>query len=106
MPAFTLEIPHNLGRQGARARLESFLEKISEKYKGQIGDLTGNWEGDQLHFAFATFGIKITGKIEVLEDKVLFHGELPFSAMIFKGKISGGIKEALERALTVDKQGT
>jgi hypothetical protein len=30
---------------------------------------------------------------------VLLRGELPFSAMMFKGKILGGIEEALAKAL-------
>ncbi len=99
MPAFTAEVPHSLGQQAARERLESFLQKISEKYKGQIGDLTGAWNDDVLNFAFSTYGIKISGNLAVQEDKVVMNGELPFSAMMFKGKIVGGIQDALENAL-------
>lgn len=100
MPSFSTEIPHSLGKQAAKARLESFLQKISEKYKGQIGQLEGNWVDDVMKFSFVTFGIKIDGRMVVQEDKVVLDGDLPFSAMMFKGKISGGIREAIEKELT------
>jgi hypothetical protein len=35
----------------------------------------------------------------VEDDRVVFQGDLPFSAMVFKGKISSGIQEALQKAL-------
>jgi putative polyhydroxyalkanoate system protein len=99
MPAFSVEVPHVLGQPGARQRLESFLEKLAEKYKGQVSDLQGTWADDALNFSFSTFGIKIAGTMHVADDKVVMRGELPFSAMIFKGKITSGIQDALAKAL-------
>jgi len=99
MPSFSVEVPHQLGKQGARSRLENFLQTIGEKYKGQIGHLEGSWQDDTLRFNLTTFGIRIDGSIAVEEDRVVLQGELPFSALMFKGKISGGIQEALAKAL-------
>jgi putative polyhydroxyalkanoate system protein len=100
MPAFTAEVPHSLGQKAARERLDHFLDKIGEKYKGQISDLSGAWNDDVLSFSFSTFGIKINGTMTVDDNMVRLNGELPFSAMIFKGKIVGGIQEALAKALS------
>lgn len=99
MPSFSFEIPHSMGQEAAKARLEGFLDRIGQQYAGQISGLEGSWTDNVLGFHFSTFGIKIAGKMTVEEDRVLFHGELPFSAMVFKGKISGGIQEALQKAL-------
>ena len=99
MPGFSTEVPHQLGQDGARERLKSFLDKISEKYKDQISDLTGDWTGNTLNYAFSTFGIKIDGSLDVEADKVSMKGNLPFAAMMFKGKIENDIKAALEKAL-------
>jgi len=99
MPSFNTEVPHSLGRAAAKSRLETFLAKIEEKYQGQINEMTGQWEGDTLKYSFTTFGIKIAGTMEVQEDQVVLHGDLPFSAMMFKGKIASSIKEGLERTL-------
>jgi putative polyhydroxyalkanoate system protein len=99
MPGFTTEVPHALGQDGAKARLEKFLERIGEKYKDQISDMDGAWDGNVLNYSFSTYGIKIKGKMSVEEDKVRMDGELPFAALMFKGKISSQIQKALEKAL-------
>ena len=99
MPGFTTEVPHNLGQQAAKDKLESFLERISEKYKDQISNMDGSWNDNILDYSFTTYGINIKGKMSVEEDKVRMDGELPFAAMMFKGKISSQIQTALEKAL-------
>ena len=99
MPSISFEIPHSLGRAGARTRLDRFLDVINEKYQGQISDLNSSWTDDTLSYSFTTYGIKVKGTIGVSDDRVLFHGELPFSAMIFKNKITSGIQAALEKTL-------
>ena len=99
MPAFKAEVPHGLGQQAARERMESFLQKIAEKYKGQIGDLTGAGMTTCWNLRFRPLASRSRGTLAVQEDKVVMNGELPFSAMMFKGKIVGGIQEALEKAL-------
>jgi putative polyhydroxyalkanoate system protein len=99
MPSFQAEVPHALGQQAAREKLEGFLQKIGEKYKGQISHMEGTWQENVLNFAFSTFGIKISGKMTVENDRIVMDGELPFSAMMFKNKIVGGIQEALQKAL-------
>ena len=99
MPSFNVEVPHSLGQAAAQERMESFLDSMERKYKDQISDMQGSWSDNILSFSFSTFNIKIDGKMTVEEDKVLFNGELPFAAMMFKGKIASGIQEALEKAL-------
>ncbi|MCA9196443.1 MAG: polyhydroxyalkanoic acid system family protein [Planctomycetales bacterium] len=99
MPGFSTEVPHGLGQDGAKQRLESFLEKVQEKYKDQISEISGNWEGHTLNYVLTTFGIKIDGKLDVQEDKICMSGNLPFAAMMFKGKIESQIKAALEKTL-------
>jgi len=79
--------------------MDSFLETMEKKYKDQISDMDGSWSDNILNFSFNTFGIKIDGKMTVAEDNVQMDGELPFAAMMFKGKIASGIQEALEKAL-------
>ena len=99
MPSFNVQVPHSLGQDAAKARMDSFLETMEKKYKDQISDMDGSWSDNILNFSFNTFGIKINGKMTVAEDNVQMDGELPFAAMMFKGKIASGIQEALEKAL-------
>lgn len=99
MPSFTTEVPHSLGQADAKEKLSSFLDRITEKYKDQVSDLDGEWTENVLTYRFSTFGIRISGEVTVLDDKVIVHGEIPFSAMMFKGKISSGIQDAIEKTL-------
>jgi len=99
MPSFSTEVPHSLGQDAAKEKLSTFLDRIHEKYKDQVSDLQGEWNDNILAYSFSTFGIRISGELTVLDDKVLVKGEIPFSAMMFKGKISSGVQEAIEKTL-------
>jgi hypothetical protein len=41
----------------------------------------------------------IDGQVTVTDDKVTADGNLPFAAMILRGKIVDGVRDALEAAL-------
>ena len=97
MPKLDLEIPHQLSADEAKARLTQFTEALQSKFQDQVSDLEQSWEGNDLIFGFKTFGIKIEGKISSLDNKLVLDGELPFAAMMFKGKIESEIREQLER---------
>ena len=94
MPKINLEIPHKLSAEDARKRLEKFTESLPQD---QIKDLEQSWNENTLTFGFKTFGIKIGGDLTAAEEKLLVNLELPFSAMMFKGKIESEIKKQLER---------
>jgi putative polyhydroxyalkanoate system protein len=99
MPAFNVEVPHQLGREEARQRLEHFVRKATEMYKDQVSDLKGEWSGDTLNFAITTYGFKISGALEVQDTLVRLSGTLPFVAMAFRGKIEKSFASELQRAL-------
>ena len=99
MPKFNFEIPHPLSVADAKDRLDRFIEGLEAKLGDSVKNLERNWEGDSLLFGFRTFGINISGKMDVEEDRVKVEGDLPLSAMMFKGKIESEIKENLQRLL-------
>ncbi len=99
MPKLNLEVPHQLTAAEAKDRLQSFSESLQENFKDQVSDLEQSWEDNELVFAFKSFGIKIQGRIGVLADKLVVDGELPFAAMMFKGKIESEIRTQLERRM-------
>jgi putative polyhydroxyalkanoate system protein len=99
MPKLSITIPHTLGRDHAAQRLNSFMERLKEKHQDQVGNLQEAWEGDTLKFSFTTFGFKISGAGTLSEDEVKMDIDLPFAAMMFKGKIESEIRETLTRIL-------
>jgi hypothetical protein len=99
MPKFNVQVPHSLTQQEARTRLERFTEMLQQKFQNQISELQQSWENDTLHFRFKTYGIPLEGDITVTDRELNLAGNLPISAMMFRGKIESTIREELERLL-------
>ena len=99
MPKFNLEVPHKLGADEAKGRLERKAEFLFEKFGDQVKDLSQTWVGNILNFGFKTMGMRFDGNVAVEEDRVQVNGDLPFAAMMFKGKIESEIRQQLEHIL-------
>jgi len=97
MPKFSVHVPHSLSQQEARLRLERFAERLQQKFQNQVSDLHQEWENDTLRFRLKTYGIPLEGRITVSDTELDLDGDLPFSAMMFRGKIESTIREELER---------
>lgn len=91
MPKFNVRVPHSLPQADAKQRLDGFAKVISEKLQDQVSDLEQSWEGDTLRFRFKTYGIPLSGGIKVEDKQLVVDGELPITAMMFKGKIESSI---------------
>ena len=99
MPKLTVSVPHTRGQAAATERLKGLLVKAKERSLDKVTDLTEEWGENNLKFAFSTFGQKIKGEVAVEEDKVNVDVDLPFMAMMFKGKIEQELKDSLNKAL-------
>ena len=99
MPAFQVNVPHNLGKEQALERVKSFLEKVAERYKDQVSKMEGTWVDNVLKFAMTTYGFTISGTLTVDENVAHIDGQLPFAAMAFKGKIEKTIADELGKRL-------
>jgi hypothetical protein len=97
MPKFNVNVPHSLSQDEARSRLERFAEMLEKKFQNQVSELHQSWENDTLNFRFKTYGIPLSGGITVGTNELSCAGELPFSAMMFRGKIESAIREELEK---------
>ena len=100
MPKFGVRVPHQLSKDEARSRLERFAEMLQQKFESQVSDLQQSWEADTLRFHFKTYGIPLDGGITVADNELNLAGDLPFSAMMFRGKIEAAIREQLERLVS------
>lgn len=97
MPKFHVEVPHSLTPDEARERLDRFVDILRQKFQDSVSELDQSWDGDTLRFKFKSYGIPLQGGIAVLEKSLSVDGEIPFTAMMFKGKIESSIKEQLTR---------
>jgi hypothetical protein len=99
VPKFQLEVPHTFTAEEAKSRLERFIDSLQAQYGDKVSELEQAWNGNKLTFGFKTFGFKIAGAIASLEKKLAVSGDIPFAAMMFKGKIESEIREQLSRLM-------
>lgn len=97
MPKFGVRVPYTIDKDEARTRLERFAEMLEAKFANQVSDLQQSWDGDTLKFHFKTYGIPLDGGITVGDNELNVAGDIPFAAMMFKGKIESEIREQLEK---------
>jgi hypothetical protein len=99
MPALKMSFPHSLGRQTAQERLQTLLEKVKHRYGDQVSNLRESWADNILDFGFTTYGFGIQGSLTVDEKEVRLDGQIPFAAMMFKGKIEQALRDQMTRLL-------
>lgn len=107
MPSFKKEVPlpSGVSKEKAVASLKFLLEKVRDKYKDQIKNLEDTWDEEKgtLVFSFRTYGFDIKGDVTVDDEKVSLKGDLPFAAMMFKGRIEQSIGDEINRELEAVK---
>ena len=88
----TVEIPHDLGLQEARRRIEAGFGRLEHQFGGGgLARLEKRWSGDTLSFQAQVLGQTVTGRLEVMAALVRMELDLPpFLAMIassLKGRL-------------------
>jgi hypothetical protein len=73
-----VSIPHRLGRQEAKRRLDAGISRLAPELGAIVGGLDYSWNGDTLTFRAVAMWQTISGRIEVLEDTVRVEIDLPW----------------------------
>ncbi|MEG3165836.1 polyhydroxyalkanoic acid system family protein [Sphingomonas sp. PB2P19] len=94
----SLDIPHSLGKQAVRQRLEGGVGQIASKIPGG-GHVDHRWEGDTMHFSVQAMGQTIASTATVFEDKVHAVVDLPGILGLFASKIKGAIEREAPKLL-------
>lgn len=101
MPKLSFAVPHSLTREEAANRLKNLLERVKAKnpdveiLQENIGEHSGT-------FAFKAKGFKVSGGLQIEDDKVQVDADLPFAAMLFKGRIESEVRGIMEKSLSPD----
>ena len=88
----TLALPHTLGREGARARVDAKIGKLAGHIPGGA-DVVHRWEGDTMHFTVAAMGQSVVSRLTVYDAHL--HCEIDLPGLL--GLFGGTIKAAIER---------
>jgi hypothetical protein len=73
-----VSIPHRLGREEAKRRLDSGISRIRPELAALMSALDWSWDRDRLNFRAVAAWQTITGAIEVLDDLVRISIDLPW----------------------------
>lgn len=82
----TVDIPHKLGREVARARIDGGIGKLADMVPGG-GTVEHAWAGDVMTFTLAVMGQKVVSRLEVFDDKIHAVVSVPPMLALFAGKI-------------------
>lgn len=100
MPKFSAEASHTLGQAEATERLKDFVQDAQQRFAEHVSEMDGSWNDNVLDFSLSTFGMKITGTITVDDSAARVAGQLPLTAMPFRGKIEQTLAAELGQALS------
>jgi hypothetical protein len=93
----TIAIPHRLGKQEAKARLDAGFANLAAEMGGgraRLVRVRQSWDGDRLHFQAAALGQSVTGRVEVGESEVRVEIDLPAFLANFANAIRGRVQNA------------
>jgi hypothetical protein len=102
MPAtktIDVSIPHRLGRDEAKARIQGGAEKFRAQFGGQLAHVEENWSGYHADFKFGAMGQSITGRMDVESDAIKISVDLPWMLAMIAEKVRGRITEEGRRLL-------
>lgn len=90
-----MNIPHSLGKEEARRRIDAGFGRMRQQMTGGLGAMLAmseRWEGDRLHFEGGGLGQKVSGRLDVLADSVRLEIDLPDILAAIADKIAGRLK--------------
>lgn len=93
MPKLSLAVSHSLTQEEAVKRIKDLLNEIKTQFAGKISDLHEEWHEHTGKFDFSAMGFPVSGTLTVKASQVEISGNLPFAAMLLKGKIETAITD-------------
>ena len=98
----TVNIPHQLGKDEARRRIDEGFGRMRQQMTAGLGGMLTfqeRWEGDRLHFEGSGLGQKLTGRLDVRADSVEIQLDLPEMLAAIADLISGRIRQEGQKLL-------
>jgi len=84
-------VPHQLGKQEAKRRLQSGMGQIRSQLSGFGASVEDHWSNDRVDFTVVALAQTIGGRIDIEEELVRIEVDLPWMLAMLAEKISGRI---------------
>lgn len=88
----TVTIPHQLGKQEAKNRLQNGTDELRSHLSGIATTIEDRWQGDTMVFRVVALAQNISGRIDVLDDVVNVEVDLPWMLAALAEKIKGRVR--------------
>jgi hypothetical protein len=98
MPKIKLTIPHALGTEEAKRRINNFLADTRGRAGSRVSDLEESWNGDVETIRFRAMGFAVGGRLMVQPAALLVEVDFPLAALPLKGRVE---REILSHATTL-----
>ncbi len=98
----SVSIPHSLGKDEARRRVEDGFGRMRQQMTGGLPaflSVREQWEGDRLNFEAGGLGQKLTGRLDVTPDSVNIQIDLPEILAAIADRIAGRLRSEGQKLL-------
>lgn len=98
-------IPHNLGREEVRRRMQARGHEIGDNIPGGMAEVVTSWPSeDRMTLSINAMGQSLTGHIDIEDEQVLFEMMLPPALGFLKPIVEGAIADQGRRMLEAPKE--
>jgi len=88
----TIDVPHRLGREGARARMAARIGELAGHLPGGMAEVSSSWpEPYLLALDLQALGQRVAARLAVEETRVRVHLDLPSMLAMFTGAIEAAV---------------
>jgi Putative polyhydroxyalkanoic acid system protein (PHA_gran_rgn) len=98
----TVNIPHALGKDEARRRIDEGFGRMRQQMVGGLGAMLTfqeHWEADTLHFEGRGMGQTLTGRLHVHAESVDIQLDLPEILAALADRIRGSLQKEGQKLL-------
>lgn len=85
-------IPHRLGRDEAKRRLQASFSNVRSQVSNSFVALKDTWAGDHLDFQANLLGQSTTGSVDVADDHVRLEVQLPWVLAMLANRAKALVK--------------
>ena len=94
MTPVTIDVPHRLGRDGARERIRSRVGELGTHLPGGMAEVRSSWPGDyEMALDVAAMGQEVATRLEIQDTLVRVHLLLPPMLAFFSGLIGSAVRD-------------
>jgi hypothetical protein len=89
----TLTLPHSLGQDQARARIQSGIADARQQLGDKLATVEETWQGNHMEFRCGVMGQTITGRVDVQADSATLYVDLPWFLAALADRIRPRIEQ-------------